>query len=115
MRPFKTIAGDSKPIRAELSKQAADGTWGVYPAAELSGATVRFSLRTADGRVLLGDKLGSVVQADASKAVVECPVAAGELVEVGLHRGQWKITKASGEVESIPSDVWFPVLVSADL
>ena len=74
---------------------------------DLTGASVKFVLRTKAGVVLV-NRAGSVLQVgteqDKTEPNVECQVEVGDLEELGTHEQEWHVRMSGGGVLTLPQE-----------
>lgn len=101
---FYIKQGDTAPaLRATLKDP--DGT-----AVDLTGATVKFSMRTASGTVLVNKQSVTLVTANAG--IVEYAWQAGDTDTAGTHLGEFEVTHTDATVETFPNDSYARVIVT---
>lgn len=104
---FYIKQGDTAPaLRATLKDPA--GT-----AVDLTGATVKFSLRTASGTVLVNKQ--SVTIVTAGSGVVEYAWQAGDTDTAGTLLAEFEVTYSDSTVETFPNDSYTRVIVARQI
>ena len=97
---------DTSPFRATLKD-------GAYAAVNLTGATVRFHLRSVDDDVLVVEADAVVVSGAAG--TVRYDWTAADVDRVGDHLAEFQVTYSDGAVETFPSDGYHRIEFLEDL
>ena len=102
--------GDTVRLTATL--RGADGP------ADLSGADVRFVMRTLRGETLVAEGEAENLQVgdgtDGTLGFVGYDWAAGETDEPGGYRAEWEVTYSDGSVQTFPSGTYNYIGILAD-
>ena len=104
---FYIKQGDTAPaLRATLKDP--NGT-----AVDITGATVKFTLRSPAGVVVVNEAAVTIVTADAG--IVEYAWQTGDTANVGYNSGEFEVTYSDGTIETFPNFGNFTVLISKQL
>lgn len=104
---FHIKQGDSAPnLRAILKNP--DGT-----AASLVGSTVRFSMRTSGGAVIVSRQPCALV--DAPNGVVEYDWQDGDTDTGATHLGEFEVTYSDGSIETFPNDGFVRIMITKQI
>jgi len=106
-----TKKGDNLPIR-ELELQEEDSNGDRVPI-DLTGSSVEFFVYDNQTDQLLIDE-GSVTITDAANGLIEYEWQDGDTQETGVHKGEFVITYADGEL-TVPNEGFIPVKITEDL
>jgi hypothetical protein len=102
---FYLKRNDTKePIEATLSDQAGP--------VDLTGATVKFHMRSMSGTVKVGAPATVV---DAPNGVVRYAWAAADVDEAGKFLAEWEVTFADEKVQTFPNDGYTAVVITEDI
>lgn len=112
MADFTFKAGDSWPF---LKAQLKDSPSGVPTPVNLTGATVRLTLKTqsAPGTIIVNRQL--CVITDAAAGRVEYDWQPADTASVNDLNGEFEVTWGSGEITTFPNSGYFTVSIVADL
>jgi hypothetical protein len=107
MTTFTIKQGDRLPV-IEATLAGADG------AADLTGATVKFLMRSKGaGATVLVDAAATVVGAALGTVLYDW--AEGDTDTTGTHQAEWEVTFASGKKQTFPNDGYTSVKVVDDI
>lgn len=81
---------------------------------DLTGATVRFSMRTRAGTVVVSRASAAIVTATGTPRV-RYDWQPGNTATPGLHEAEFEVTYAGGAVETFPNFGFIAVQVSGDV
>jgi len=102
---FYIKEGDTSPaLRYTLS-----------PTVDLTGATVRFSMRVRGQATPLLDRVAATVVAPATGGVVQYDWQAGNTGTAGFYDAEFEVTYADSTIETFPNRGFIPVLVDGDI
>jgi hypothetical protein len=88
--------------------QNASGT-----AVNISGATVRFSMRKISGEVVVSRAAATVV--DATTGSVRYNWQAADTANAGAFQAEFEVTYSDDSVETFPNDGYIPVIITDDV
>jgi len=103
--------GDNLPIR-ELELQEKNSSGDRVPI-DLTGSSIKFYVYDNQTDQLLIDG-GSVTITDSTNGLIEYEWQDGDTQETGLHKGEFVVTYADGEL-TVPNDGFIPVKITEDL
>jgi len=103
--------GDTLPIR-ELELQEKDSNGDKVPI-DLTGSAIKFYVYDNNGDELLIDG-SSVTITDAVNGLIEYEWKGADTQKIGLHKGEFVITYADGEL-TVPNEDFLPVKISEDI
>lgn len=104
--PFYIKEGDTSPaLRYTLAPAPID----------LTGATVRFSMRTRGQITPLINRVAAQIIAPATGGVVQYDWQTGDTATAGFYDAEFEVTYADASVETFPNYGVIPVLISGDI
>jgi len=103
--------GDNLPIR-ELELQEKDSNGDRVPI-DLTGSSIKFYVYDNQTGQLLIDE-GNVTITDSVNGLIEYEWQTGDTQETGVHKGEFVVTYADGEL-TVPNDGFIPVKIVEDL
>lgn len=80
----------------------------------LTGATVRFSMRTRTGTVLI-NRAAAVIVIATGTPTVRYDWQTGNTDTPGVHEAEFKVTDLNGRVETFPNDSFIGVAITGDI
>lgn len=104
---FYIKQGDTSPLLRAVLKDAA-GT-----AVDLTGATVRFTLRSPAGVVVVNRAAASVITA--ASGIVEYVWQTGDTANAGINQAEFEVTYSDLSIETFPNFGHFRVQISKQL
>ncbi len=93
---FNIKVGDTKPVLQATLKDGAGN------AVNLTGTTVKFSMRDVQSTTIKRDK-GTVVLTDAANGIVTYSWVTADTDTVGTYLGEFEVTDGSSDVETYPN------------
>jgi hypothetical protein len=81
---------------------------------DLTGATVRFNMRTRTGTVLI-NRAAAVIVTPTGAPTVRYDWQAGNTDTSGLHEAEFEVTYSGGRIETFPNDSFIGVAVTGDI
>jgi hypothetical protein len=81
---------------------------------DLTGATVRFNMRTRTGTVLI-NRAAAVVVVATEAPTVRYDWQAGNTDTSGFHEAEFEVTYSNGRIETFPNDSFIGVAVTGDI
>lgn len=81
---------------------------------DLTGATVRFSMRTQAGVILI-NRAAAVIVTPTGAPTVRYDWQTGNADEPGVHEAEFEVTYANGRIETFPNDSFIAVAVTGDI
>jgi 5-hydroxyisourate hydrolase-like protein (transthyretin family) len=88
--------------------QNASGT-----AIDLTGASVRFHMRTVNGSASVVSAAATIVTA--ASGIVRYSWAAGDTATVGTYQAEFQVTYADATIETFPNDSYISVQIVDDI
>lgn len=81
---------------------------------DLTGATVRFSMKNRAGAVVIDSAVATVVTATVTPTV-RYPWAPADTAVAGFYRAEFEVTYAGGQIETFPNHGFIGVLIDPDI
>lgn len=82
-------------------------------AIDLTGASVRFHMRTVNGSASVVSAAATIV--NAASGIVRYSWAAGDTATVGTYQAEFQVTYADATIETFPNDSYISVQIVDDI
>lgn len=82
---------------------------------DLTGATVRFSLRLRGQNTPLINRVAALIVAPAAGGVVQYDWLTGDTATAGFYEAEFEVTYADSTIETFPNRGYIPVNIDGDI